>query len=29
MDKLTPYLEQNRDRFLDELFEYLRIPSIS
>lgn len=25
----TSYLEQHRERFLDELFEYLRIPSIS
>lgn len=29
MKALTSYLEQNRERFLDELFEYLRIPSIS
>lgn len=29
MSDLTAYLEQNRERFLSELFEYLRIPSIS
>lgn len=29
MKALTSYLEQNRERFLSELFEYLRIPSIS
>lgn len=29
MADLTAYLEQNRERFLSELFEYLRIPSIS
>ncbi len=29
MNTLTAYLERNRERFLTELFEYLRIPSIS
>lgn len=29
MKAWTTYLEQNRERFLGELFEYLRIPSIS
>jgi acetylornithine deacetylase/succinyl-diaminopimelate desuccinylase-like protein len=29
MDQLKPYLTANRARFLDELFEVLRIPSIS
>lgn len=29
MDALTQYLEQNRDRFLDDLKSCLRIPSIS
>ncbi len=29
MEKLTTYLEANKDRFLEELFELLRIPSIS
>lgn len=29
MENLTEYLQENRQRFLDELFELLRIPSIS
>ena len=29
MDKPELYLEQNKDRFINELFELLRIPSIS
>lgn len=29
MDNLLPYLEQNKERFLDELLDLLRIPSIS
>lgn len=29
MENLQPYLEANKDRFLEELFEILRIPSIS
>lgn len=29
MDKLTGYINENRDRFLEELKEFLRIPSIS
>ncbi len=29
MDKIKSYIEQNRERFLDELFDLLRIPSIS
>ncbi len=29
MDQLKPYLDQNKDRFVEELFELLRIPSIS
>jgi acetylornithine deacetylase/succinyl-diaminopimelate desuccinylase-like protein len=29
MTHLAPYLESNRQRFLDELFELLRMPSIS
>lgn len=29
MDSVKNYIEENRDRFLDELFEILRIPSVS
>ena len=29
MDKLNNYIEENRERFLEELFELLRIPSVS
>lgn len=29
MDNLKPYLEENKQRFLDELIELLRIPSVS
>jgi acetylornithine deacetylase/succinyl-diaminopimelate desuccinylase-like protein len=29
MEKLKPYLDENRQRFLDELLEVLRIPSVS
>lgn len=29
MSKINQYIEQNQDRFLEELFEILRIPSIS
>ncbi len=29
MDQLKPYLENNKERFLNELFDLLRIPSIS
>ena len=29
MDKTLNYIEQNKDRFLEELFELIRIPSIS
>ncbi len=29
MSKATDYIEQNRERFREELFEFLRIPSIS
>ncbi len=29
MQSLKPYLDENRQRFLDELFEGLRIPSVS
>ena len=29
MDKLLPYLESNKQRFLDELLDLLRIPSVS
>lgn len=29
MDNLKQYIEENKQRFLDELFDYIRIPSIS
>ena len=29
MDKVKKYIEENKDRFLEELFELIRIPSIS
>ena len=29
MNKVKEYIDSNMDRFLDELFEVLRIPSIS
>ncbi|MFW6043909.1 MAG: peptidase M20, partial [Marinilabiliaceae bacterium] len=29
MQDLKQYIESNRDRFLEELFELIRIPSIS
>jgi len=29
MDKVKQYIEKNKERFLDELFELIRIPSIS
>ncbi|MCI5718305.1 MAG: dipeptidase [Alistipes sp.] len=29
MEKVKEYIDRNRDRFIDELFEFLRIPSIS
>jgi acetylornithine deacetylase/succinyl-diaminopimelate desuccinylase-like protein len=29
MDQVKQYIEENRDRFLDELFEIIRIPSVS
>ncbi|WP_298064543.1 M20/M25/M40 family metallo-hydrolase, partial [uncultured Rikenella sp.] len=29
MEAWTTYIDRNRDRFLSELFEYLRIPSVS
>lgn len=29
MDKVKQYIEENKDRFLEELFELIRIPSIS
>ena len=29
MSEINSYIDQNRQRFLDELFDFLRIPSIS
>ena len=29
MEHVTKYIEENKDRFLEELFELIRIPSIS
>ena len=29
MDQIREYLSQNQDRFLDELIELLKIPSVS
>ena len=29
MEKLNQYIEENKERFLNELFELIRIPSIS
>jgi acetylornithine deacetylase/succinyl-diaminopimelate desuccinylase-like protein len=29
MDQLKQYIEENKQRFLDELFELIRIPSVS
>ncbi|MCD4770302.1 MAG: dipeptidase [Bacteroidales bacterium] len=29
MDKIKNYIEENRDRFLEELFDLIRIPSVS
>ena len=29
MESIKAYIDQNKDRFLEELFELLRIPSIS
>jgi len=29
MDKVKQYIEENKERFLEELFELIRIPSIS
>ena len=29
MDKVKSYIEKNKDRFLNELFELLRIPASS
>ena len=29
MEKLSAYIESHKERFLTELFEFLRIPSVS
>lgn len=29
MEKFTKYIDENRDRFLNELFDFIRIPSVS
>jgi len=29
MDFVKPYIQENKQRFLDELFDLLRIPSVS
>jgi len=29
MEKVTKYIDENRQRFLDELFDFIRIPSVS
>ncbi len=29
MEKITKYIDENRQRFLDELFDFIRIPSVS
>lgn len=29
MEKFTRYIDENRDRFLNELFDFIRIPSVS